>query len=106
MAKEEITTADLLAFMQENMATKQDLAQQKHEILDVMDRKFEAFGQQMDERFKKTEQRMDERFEELESKLDFKFDTLTDVLQEKDIISSKEAKHLKTLKPLILKTEA
>ncbi len=95
MAKEEITTADLLAFMQENMATKQDLAQQKHEILDVMDRKFEAFGQ-----------RMDERFEEFETKLDFKFDTLTDVLQEKDVISSKEAKHLKTLKPLILKTEA
>ena len=102
MAKDNITTADLLAFMQENMATKQDLAQQKHEILDVMDRKFEVAEKKMNERFEATDKRMDERFEGLEAMLDFKFDTLTDVLQQKEIITETEAQHLKTLKPLIL----
>ncbi|NQV12308.1 hypothetical protein HQ524_03010 [Candidatus Uhrbacteria bacterium] len=99
MIKKEITTEDLLTFMQDNLVTKTDLdeklANHKHEILDVMDRKFEHF-----------EQRMDNRFNELDNKLDFKFNTLTDVLREKDIISKTEAKHLKTLKPMIVKTEA
>ncbi|MBT6254077.1 hypothetical protein HOI83_02495 [Candidatus Uhrbacteria bacterium] len=97
--KKEVTTEDLLAFMQEHMVTKNDLdvrlAKAKHEILDVMDRKFADTDQNMNQRFKAVDNRFDE--------LDFRFDTLADILEEKNVISSVEATHLRSLKPVVIK---
>ncbi|HJN85221.1 MAG TPA: hypothetical protein QF873_02815 [Patescibacteria group bacterium] len=101
--KKEVTTEDLLKFMQDNLVTKADLndrfAKSEHKVLDIMDRRLESFEQRMNLRF----DQHDVRFDMLDAKIDFKFDTLTDVLQEKNVISNQEAEHLKTLKPALLK---
>ena len=122
--KKKVTTEDLLEFMQEHMATKGDIADVnaristvKHEILDVMDRKFASARHHVDTKFHEIDDRfdtmdnrfdkMDDRFDGMDDRFDTlenKFDTVTNILHVKEIITDSQLQHLNSLKPAMIDT--
>ena len=98
----EVTTNELLEFMQRNMATKTDL----HELEERMDKKFDnldlKFGKFKHEMF----DHMDEKMTDLRGDLvvlmrkeDMKMVRLCEMLKEKDILADKEIQEILRMEP-------
>jgi len=113
--KNEVTTNELLEFMQRNMATKVDLHELEqrmatktdlHELEERMDKKFDnldlKFGKFKHEMF----DHMDEKMTDLRGDLvvlmrkeDMKMVRLCEMLKEKDILADKEIQEILRMEP-------
>ncbi|MFH1405441.1 MAG: hypothetical protein ABIH21_05120 [Patescibacteria group bacterium] len=81
---DEVTTNEIMEFLQENVTTKQDLSKQKHEILDSMDEKLADLKGDLTILMRKEDKKVVE---------------LINVLKEKDVLSIEEAEKLLALEP-------
>ena len=84
MANGDVTTNELMDFLQEHMATKEDLSKQKLDILDAMDDKLADLKGDLTILMRKEDKKVVE---------------LIHVLKEKAVLSADEAERLLTLEP-------